>query len=149
MTGQILFKRNLPNAKIPHRGSDEAAGFDLHAASIEIDEARNCLIIDTGLSTAFEPGYGLFLFARSGLASKHGLRLVNGVGVIDADYRGPLKVMLTSSLMSAAQITTLIYIGDRICQAVLLPVPLTTWVEVNELPDSLRGHGGFGSTGTR
>lgn len=146
---QILFKKLLPHAQIPTQGSEHAAGFDLYAAGVMMDVTHNQLIVDTGLTIAFDTGYVLMLHGRSGLASKFGIRLSNGTGIIDADYRGPLKVLLRSDLLSLEELARQITIGDRVAQAILLPIPQVTWVEATQLSETARGEGGFGSTGTR
>lgn len=145
----IDFTMRMRNARIPVRSTEHAAGYDLFAAQIEFDADRHQVIVDTGLSIAFPPGYGLFLFARSGWARKHNIRLVNGVGVIDSDYRGPLKVLLTSDRLGMFELAELIQPGERVAQAVLLPVPEVSWNCVSILEETERGEGGFGSTGTR
>lgn len=148
MTTKILFKKLLPNAVIPHRATEEAAGFDLVAAAMEIDTMRQQLIVDTGISTAFPAGYVLHIYGRSGLALKHGIRLSNCVAVIDSDYRGPLKVLLRTDAKMFPELVQLINIGERVGQAILVKLPDIEWEEVDELPKSVRGEGGFGSTGT-
>lgn len=146
----IFFKKNLPNAKQPTKGSEHAACADLYAASIVLDHATNSVIIDTGLSTAFQPDKALLVYGRSGLAAKHGLRPANGVGVVDADYRGPIKVILkydNGPLIDVIE-RKLIQVGDRIAQCMLVDVPATFWMETEYLGETDRGEGGFGSTGT-
>lgn len=150
MFAQILFKKHLANAKVPSKGTSEAAAFDLTAAHIEYRPGQRMLVVDTGLSTAFPAGYALHLYGRSGHAMKHGIRLANSVAVIDADYRGPLKVLLvTNDPADYETLTREINIGDRVAQAILIKLPDVEWAEVDELPDSVRGEGGFGSTGTK
>lgn len=143
---RILFKKHLPNAIIPTKGSEHAAAFDLYAAAMDYDASNQQAIIDTGLTVAFDTGHALFLFGRSGHAMKYGIRLSNCVGVIDADYRGPLKVLLRSD---SPNVFHSIQIGDRVAQAILMPVPEVEWVSVETLSDTVRGEGGFGSTGSR
>ena len=146
----IYFKKNLPNAIRPTKGSEHAACMDLYAASIIIDHATKSVIVDTGLSTALPPGTALLVYGRSGLGAKHGLRPANGVGVIDADYRGPIKVILkydNGPLIDIAY-DQIIKVGDRIAQCMLVDVPTAFWVETDRLSDTERGEGGFGSTGT-
>ena len=150
MSTPILFKRNDPAACMPTRGTVEAAGFDLTAVTVNrVPGDPGLLICDTGLSVAFAPGHVLKVFARSGLARKHNVTLANGVGIIDADYRGPLVVMLRVPIGLVDYLTNkVITPGTRIAQCILEKLPHTEWQEVDELPESLRGHGGFGSTGT-
>ena len=142
----IDVKRLKENAQIPTRGSEEAAGYDLYAA---IDEPvriapHETAKIGTGLS--FSLPYGNFgaIFARSGLATKQGLRPANCVGVCDSDYRGEYIVALHND----TEETRIIQPGDRIAQLVLLPFIPMVFNVVDELSETERGAGGFGSTGT-
>lgn len=129
----------------PTRGSEYAAGYDLYAATAEAITipAHTTIKIDTGL--AFELPNHTFaaIFARSGLATKQGLRPANCVGVIDADYRGKVIVALHNDTNEEQTINS----GDRIAQMVLIPYIGMTFVEVNSLEETKRGEGGFGSTG--
>lgn len=146
---QILFKTHLANAKKPTRGSEHAAGFDLYAARIEVDFKNSQLIVDTGLSVSFDTGQVLLIYGRSGLAAKHGIRLVNCTGVVDSDYRGPLKVLLRSDALTINDMLKHVTIGDRVAQAVLMATPQVEWVSTEELMATARGENGFGSTGTQ
>lgn len=143
----IQFTKRLVAAKAPTKGTEHAAGFDLYAAAIEVDAHNKHLVIDTGLNVAFDPSHVMLVFGRSGLAFKHGIRPANGVGVIDADYRGPLKVVLRSDKLNWAEFREKIKIGDRIAQALLIPIPAACWHEAEALEATERGEGGFGSTG--
>lgn len=135
-----------PNAIIPKRMTSGACGFDL-CACIEADMTllpNETALIPTGLAfDMLDENIGGFIFARSGLSVKHGIRLANSVGVIDSDYRGEIKVALFNQSQQAFTITH----GDRIAQMVFLPVILADLVEVAQLNESSRGAGGFGSTG--
>jgi dUTP pyrophosphatase len=144
----VRFKKNLPNAKMPTQGTVGAAGYDLYAAQMTLDEANNCVVVDTGLSTAFAPHHVMLIFGRSGLAMKHGIIPANAVGVVDSDYRGPIKVILRSSFKTPMEIMELVQIGDRVAQAVFMPVSNATFFESEDLEASDRGVGGFGSTGS-
>lgn len=144
----VRFKKNLPNAQIPTKGSPGAAGYDLYAAQMVLDEANNCVIVDTGLSTAFHRNHVMLIFGRSGLAMKHGILPANAVGVVDSDYRGPIKVILRSSIKTPLEIMDIVKVGDRVAQALFMPVSQATFLEQDELDRSVRGEGGFGSTGT-
>ena len=142
----IDVKRLKENAKIPTRGSEEAAGYDLYAA---IDEPvrvapHETVKIGTGLS--FSLPYGSFgaIFARSGLATKQGLRPANCVGVCDSDYRGEYIVALHNDTDEVR----IIQPGDRIAQLILLPFIPMVFNVVDELSETNRGTGGFGSTGS-
>ena len=149
MFAQIKFLRSLPNAKLPTKGTTGAAGFDLVSADVKLE--GNVYVVNTGLRTSFPEGYVLLVFARSGLARKLGLHLVNGVGVIDSDYRGDIQLMMRSSELdvSTREILQALAPGSRVAQAMIVPLPLVNWTEVDSLDESIRGEGGFGSTGTR
>lgn len=131
----------------PSRATEGSAGLDL-AACIDQDVTiapRQLVRIPTGVAIALPgPEYVALVFARSGLGIKHGIALSNGVGVIDSDYRGELQVGLTN--LSDTPYT--IHPGDRIAQLVVSPVVLPQVEIVEELEDTERGTGGFGSTGT-
>ena len=146
---RILFTKRLPNAIKPVQATPHAAGFDLFAADIEYRPGKGMLVVDTGLNIAFDTGHVLYLFGRSGHAMKHGIRLANCVGVIDADYRGPLKLLLSTNDPDDRHILlNEVKVGDRVGQAVLMQLPAVEWVDSDELPSSERGEGGFGSTGS-
>ena len=143
----IKFKKLNDLAKVPTFGSEYAAGADLYAATdydIEI-APHETVKIDTGLAMAIPPRCFGAIFARSGLATKQGLRPANCVGVIDSDYRGPVIVALHND----TEIPQLVPAGSRIAQLVILPCPSFTFEEVDELDDTTRGEGGFGSTGIK
>ena len=135
------------NAHLPTRGSDQAAGYDLYAATSHITmiPPHSTVKIDTGL--AFELPKGTFgaIFARSGLATKKGLRPANCVGVVDSDYRGPVIVALHND----TEITQTIDPHERIAQFILMPYIEMEFTEFENLTDTERGEGGFGSTGTK
>ena len=142
---QIHVKKLRPDAVLPTRGSADAAGADLRACmdgAVEIAPGETAFI-GTGIAAEIPSGWGGFIFARSGLACKQGLAPANKVGVVDADYRGEIKVALHNH--SASPVT--VQPGDRIAQLVLLPVMMADFVETEELCDTQRGEGGFGSTG--
>lgn len=132
-------------AKVPTRGSEDAAGWDLYAAT-EYDiyiEPGETVKVDTGLSMAIPKGYFGAIFARSGLATKQGLRPANCVGVVDADYRGPVIVALHND----SEETQMVPAGSRIAQLVIMSYLDTDMNVVTDLNDTERGTGGFGSTG--
>lgn len=144
---QIRLKKLRESAVIPHRGSSFAAGYDLYAApdsgaAVTIAPHATALI-GTGLAAAIPAGYFGGIFARSGLASKQGLRPANCVGVVDADYRGEICVALHNDTDAARTVQP----GDRIAQLVLLPFLAAEFLETDTLPETDRGAGGFGSTG--
>ena len=130
----------------PHYASEGAAGADLRAA---IDEPLTIppggrVLVPTGLVLEIPPGFEGQVRARSGLALRKGLALVNGVGTIDADYRGEVGVAVVN--LGAEPVT--IARGERIAQLVIAPVARAAYVEADALQGSIRGTGGFGSTGT-
>lgn len=144
----LKIKKVQENAVIPKRATGGSAGLDLCAC---IDEpltlkGGDTALIPTGLAIEL-PGnqYGAFVFARSGLSIKHGIGLLNAVGVIDSDYRGEIKVGVINQIREAYTIEP----GERIAQLVILPVAMLPVVEADSLADSERGAGGFGSTGTK
>lgn len=142
---ELKIKRLHPQAILPVRATPESAGLDL-CACIEqelVVEPFALVRIPTGLAIELEPGTVGLVYPRSGLASKFGITLSNCVGVIDSDYRGELQVAMTNHSSTPYTIRP----GDRIAQLVVSPVFLPEVVEVEELADSVRGEGGFGSTG--
>lgn len=142
---KINVKRLDENATMPTRGSDYAAGYDLYANLTESVEIRpyKTQKIGTGLSFEIPEGYFGAVFARSGLATKQDLNLANSVGVIDSDYRGELIVPLHNIGVESRTVQN----GDRIAQLVILPCSSIEFNEVDELSETVRANGGFGSTG--
>ena len=143
---KVQLKKVRENAILPSFGSTDAAGADLCACveqEIQIPGGETAMV-PTGLAMAIPKGYVGLIFARSGLASKRGLAPANKVGVIDADYRGEIFVALHNHQASTAEI---IKPGDRIAQIVILPYPEIEYEETEQLPETERGEGGFGSTG--
>lgn len=141
----IKYKKLNDLAKEPTRGSEYAAGYDLYAAieqEVWIDPHQT-VKVGTGLSFELPPQTFAGLFARSGLATKQGIRPANCVGICDADYRGEYILALHNDSETACFIKP----GDRIGQMVLLPFISMDFVESDELSDTERGEGGFGSTG--
>lgn len=143
----VNIKKLNPNAIIPTRGSAFAAGYDLYACledheAIEIDP-HSTVKVGTGLS--IEPPKGMFgaVFARSGLATKQGLRPANCVGVCDEDYRGEYIVALHNDTDEYRYV----HKGDRIAQLIFLPYVDVEFIELSNLSETDRGDGGFGSTG--
>lgn len=142
---QIKIKKLRENAVIPSRGSASAAGYDLYAcldAPVSIAPHATAMI-GTGLSVAVPEGYFGAVFARSGLASKKGLRPANCVGVCDSDYRGEYIVALHND----GEEERLVENGERIAQLVVIPYLSVDFEVVDELDETGRGAGGFGSTG--
>jgi len=120
------------------------AGADLHAAEALILAPGERALVGTGVSIALPDGYVAFVVPRSGLAVKHGITIVNSPGTVDAGYRGEVKVAL---LNTDRNTPFEIKVGDRIAQLIVAPVSRAVFVPVERLPGSLRGSGGFGSTG--
>lgn len=142
---EIKWKQLHPKATLPKFGTPYAACFDLSAALDEDITLRpgEIVALPTGWSCEFPHGYEMQIRARSGLAAKFGFTLVNGVGTIDSDYRGELRVLAT--LLGRESLT--IKSGDRIAQALLAPVTPVVHCQVENLGDTERGSKGFGSTG--
>lgn len=142
----IQVKKLSPDAQLPTRGSAQAAGYDLYACIPDGAAAikpHATVRIGTGLAIAVPEGYFGAIFARSGLAAKQGLRPANCVGVCDSDYRGEYIVMLHNDSDQPRTIEN----GDRIAQLVVLPYLSVCFTEVDQLDETGRGAGGFGSTG--
>lgn len=145
---ELKIKKVNENAKIPFRATKGSAGMDLCAC---IDspltlKGGETAVIPTGIAIALPSDeMGAFVFARSGLAIKHGIGLLNSVGVIDSDYRGEIKVGVINQISEPYTIEP----GERIAQLVIMPVCPLDPVEVENLDDTARGEGGFGSTGTK
>ena len=144
----LKIKKVNENAVIPHRATEGSAGLDLSAC---IDEpltlgGGETALIPTGLAIALPSAqYGAFIFARSGLSIKHGIGLLNAVGVIDSDYRGEIKVGVINQVKEPYTIQP----GERIAQLVVMPVSTMPVEEAESLDETERGSGGFGSTGTK
>lgn len=142
---KIRFKKVNQLAKLPSRGSEKAAGYDLYAAIAEpiIIPSHGTVMVDTGLQFEIPEGYFAAIFARSGIAAKEGIRPANCVGVCDSDYRGNYTVALHNDSGTDRTVTP----GERIAQMVVLPFLSVTFEETDKLSDTERGAGGFGSTG--
>lgn len=141
----IAVKKVRPNAILPTYGSNEAAGADLYACleeSVTIG-AGETVFIPTGIAMEVPKGYAGLVYARSSLGAKRGLAPANKVGVIDSDYRGEIAVVLHNH----GQVAQTVAPGERIAQLVITPVLTPAYEEVDELTDTHRGSGGFGSTG--
>lgn len=142
---KIQVKKLRPGAILPTRGSVHAAGYDLYAcldADVVIEPGKTAKI-GTGLSVAVPEGYFGAVFARSGLALKNGLRPANCVGVCDSDYRGEYIVALHNDSDTPFTVSD----GNRIAQLVVMPFLAVEFEEAEELTQTDRGEGGFGSTG--
>lgn len=152
---QIKVKKLHPDAIIPQYATDGAACFDIHALSVNgscqlgtvADECAP-IVASTGLAFEIPAGHVMLVYSRSGHGFKHNTRLANCVGVIDSDYRGELMVKLTTDIECDEPLPPLkIRPGDRIAQAMIVPIPRIELIEADELCDTVRGVGGFGSTG--
>ena len=149
MTTPVIDVVRLPHAAdlpLPSYATEGAAGMDLLAAVMSpiVIPPGARMLVPTGLRIAIPPGYELQVRPRSGLALKNGIVLPNSPGTIDEDYRGELGVIV----MNAGDAPFTVERGMRIAQAVIAPVVRAAWREVAELPDTMRGTGGFGSTGS-
>ena len=132
-----------PHAELPTRAHPTDAGLDLYAAETVQVAPRVVTLVPTGIAVAIPEGHVGLLAARSSLAVKKSMTLANGIGVIDSDYRGEIKI----PIIPLDGCHNLIQAGQKIAQLIILPIALPTVEVVAELPDSERGHGAFGSTG--
>ena len=142
---KVLIKKLDPLVKLPEYKTSGASGLDLMAfikEPIEI-KPKTSSLIPTGLSVAFSKNYEIQIRPRSGLAAKKNITVLNTPGTIDSDYRGEIKVIIYNH----GDEKFLVNNGDRIAQMILAPVVKMELEEVNNLPESIRGKGGFGSTG--
>lgn len=145
LTVHIKRLSNGYNVPLPAYQSEHAAGMDVHAAleypvTVKSGEIH---VIPCGFAIAVPVGYEAQIRPRSGLASKHGISIPNSPGTIDADYRGEVRIPLVNHGRDPFTIDP----GMRIAQMLIKPVPHVTWREVDDLPDTDRGEGGFGHTG--
>lgn len=144
---KVNIKKLNDGAVIPTRGSEYAAGYDLYAyipKQSQTIPAGQTRLIGTGLAMEIPEGYVGLVYARSGMATKRGLRPANCVGVIDSDYRGEIMIALYNDNSVAEEI----HIGDRIAQIVIAPYLSVEFEETETLNETNRGDGGFGSTGS-
>jgi dUTP pyrophosphatase len=143
---ELKFKKLVPEAKLPAYATEGSACFDISSiqnVTIPVGERADIL---TGLAVEVPPGFVLLLFSRSGMGFKYGVRLANCVGVIDSDYRGELICCLQNDGFEDFRINA----GNKIAQGMLVPIPMASMlqiVEAEELSATVRGSGGFGSTG--
>ena len=142
---KIRFRRVSSLARIPTRGSEKAAGYDLYAAIAEPVRIapHETVRIDTGLQFEIPDGYFAAICARSGIAVKEGLRPANCIGICDSDYRGNYIVALHNDSENERTVVP----GERIAQMVVIPYLSVSFEESSGLSDTGRGEGGFGSTG--
>jgi dUTP pyrophosphatase len=144
---RVLIRRLRPDAIVPRYMTEHAAGMDLCAAIGEpiVLEPGARVGVGTGLAMAIPPGFEGQVRPRSGLARDRGITVLNAPGTIDADYRGEVIVLLVNVSRERSTVAP----GDRIAQLVIAPVTHAELAEVDELPATARGDGGFGSTGVR
>lgn len=144
LVDELRVVRVDPRATLPTRAYHGDAGLDLYALEAFALAAGERASVRTGIAVAIPDGHAGLVLPRSGLAARHGIALVNAPGLIDAGYRGELRVLL---LNTDRQEPVSLQAGDRIAQLVLVAVRLPSVIEVAELPGSDRGAGGFGSSG--
>ena len=151
---QVKVTRLDPAAKLPVYATDGSGCFDLFATTVDGYSSIGALVHDgypiecnTGLAFEIPPGHVMLVYSRSGHGFNHAVRLANCVGVIDSDYRGEVKVMLTCDNDQDDAPPLKVNPGDRIAQALVLPFPRVVFEEVTELSATARSQGGFGSTG--
>jgi dUTP pyrophosphatase len=128
---------------LPRHARADDAGLDLHAARDAALDPGGRALVETGVAVAIPPGWAGFVLPRSGLALRHGVTLLNTPGLIDAGYRGEIRVLLINHGSERVVVRR----GERIAQLVIQPVGRAQLIEVDALPPSERGPGGFGSTG--
>ena len=144
---QVAIKKLNEKAILPSYGSEFAAGADLYAC-LEKDIIVNpheTVLIPTGIAMELPVGYAGLIYARSGLATKKGLAPANKVGVVDCDYRGEVKVALHNHSNTPQTVA----VGERVAQLVITPYITAKFIECDELSQTVRGAGGFGSTGSK
>lgn len=134
----------IASGQTPHYAHPGDAGADLVAAEAVVLAPGQRATVGTGVSIALPDGFAAFVVPRSGLAMRHGLTIVNSPGTVDAGYRGEIRITLLNTDSSEE---FAIEVGDRIAQLIVLPVARAQFIQVDRLPGSHRGEGGFGSTG--
>ena len=142
---KVFVKKLDPAVKLPEYKTDGASGMDLRAfieKTIKV-KAKTSILVPTGLSIAFPKDYEIQIRPRSGLAAKNNISVLNTPGTIDSDYRGEIKIIIYNHGSTDFTINN----GDRIAQMVLSPVIKMELEEIKDLPETIRGEGGFGSTG--
>ena len=142
---KVLIKKLDSAVKLPEYKTDGASGMDLVAflKNSVILKPKTSSLIPTGISVAFSKNYEIQIRPRSGLAAKNNITVLNTPGTIDSDYRGEIKVIIYNH----GDTNFIINNGDRIAQMILCPVVKMILEETNDLPETIRGEGGFGSTG--
>ena len=144
---QVKIKKLNENATLPRYGSEFEAGADLYAClSQPITVApHSTVVVPTGIALELPLGYAGLIYARSGLATKKGLAPANKVGVVDCDYRGEVKV----ALHNHGETTQTVDDGERVAQLVITPYVTAEFIVAENLSETVRGEGGFGSTGSK
>ena len=143
---KLRIKKLNEKAVIPTYGTEYSAGADLYAVGEKYEiEPHKTVLVKTGISMEIPEGYAGLIFARSGMASKRGLAPANKVGVIDADYRGEIMV----ALHNHSDVKQIVEEGERVAQISIVPFLKVEFEECEELSETVRGAGGFGSTGTK
>lgn len=139
----VIVKTKILNSKAvsPESKTNGAAAFDLTATSVRLDRANNATIFGIGLAFEIPKGYAMFIYPRSS-SFKYNADFTNSVGVIDSDYRGEVHVMFKGLNVGYN-------LGDRIAQAIVMPIPEVQYVQAESLSETERGDGGFGSTGNK
>jgi dUTP pyrophosphatase len=141
---RLEFARLRPEARPPARAHDDDAGYDLHAAEAATIAPGERASVGTGIAVAIPDGHAGLVLPRSGLAARHGIALANAPGLVDAGYRGEVRVLL---LNTDRESTFEVAPGDRIAQLLIVRHEAPALVESESLGDTARGDGGFGSTG--
>ena len=142
---KLRIKKLNENATVPTYGTEYSAGADLYSIETVTVAPHETKLVHTGIALEIPEGYAGLIFARSGLASKRGLAPANKVGVIDADYRGEIMVALHNHSETEASVEA----GERIAQLSIMPFLKAEFELSDELSDTVRGAGGFGSTGKK
>lgn len=140
---KLKIRKLTSTATMPTYGTPGASCIDIAADETCVVEPRRSRKVRTGLAFEYPEGCTLEVFSRSGMGAKHNIRLANGTGIIDPDYRGELFVVLFNDSYTPFPVRQ----GDRIAQAMMVPTPKIDIEEVTELSDTVRGAGGFGHTG--
>lgn len=146
MRYNVKIKKLSEKAIVPTYGSPYSAGADLYSAMDDVTiEPHATVLVKTGIALEIPVGFAGLIYARSGLASKRGLAPANKVGVVDCDYRGEVMV----ALHNHSNVPQTVASGERIAQLVITPYVVADFEETDELSETVRGEGGFGSTGTK
>lgn len=157
MNNEIKVKRMYPDVRLPEYATDGSACFDIRCYLEDEGGSRSwervlvengdTVVFDTGLQFEIPQGFVMLIYSRSGHGFNNSVRLSNCVGIIDSDYRGELKIKLIGDFNNGDE-PLLVKHGDRIAQAMVIPVHKVMFEDVEELSETVRGNKGFGSTGT-